>query len=158
MYGTNRYILSLATKQKLQDGKISIQSETLQRFGPPVSGTETKVWLLIVDPGHIRVYSEREIGETVDMEAFNANAASLETRQDRERVVALRMRLIPSTIISGRRLKIPPDVFDVSEEFLDRTYVWLDQSATNLDIYTATKAQRAMSIPPIHLAHQADAE
>jgi hypothetical protein len=148
----------VATKQKLQDGKVSIQSETLQRFGPPVNGTDTTVWLLIVDPGHIRVYPEREFGKIVDMEAFNADAVSLQTHQERERVVALRMRLIRTAIISGRRLKIPPDLFDVSNEFLDRTYVWLDQSATHLDIYTATKAQAAMSIPPSHLAHQVSAE
>jgi hypothetical protein len=148
----------VATKQKLQDGKISLQSETLQRFGPPVNGTETTVWLLAVDPGHFRVYPEQEIGNAVDMRAFYADVASLETREERERAVALRMRLIKTTIISGRRLKIPPDLFDVSNEFLDKTHLWLDQSATHLDIYTATKADRAMVIPPTRLAPHSDTE
>jgi len=148
----------VATKQKLQDGKVSLQSGTLQRFGPPVNGTETTVWLLMVDPGHFRVYPEPEIGKVADMHSFNADAASLETREERERAVALRLRLIRTTIISGRRLKIPADVFDISDEFLDRTYLWLDQSATRLDLYTATKAQRALTIPPTHLAPPPDTE
>ncbi len=73
---------------------------------------------------------------------------NLETREERERLVALRMRLIPTSIVPERRLKIPSEAFDVCGEFLDRTYVWLEQSFSDLEIYTATYVQKVLAIPP----------
>ena len=139
----------VATKQKLQSGRVSLQSETLRRFGPrPTDTKEIPAWLLVIDPGHIRVYAQQEIGTAADMETFNADALSLGTRQERERLVALRLRVMRTGIVSERFLKIPSDVFDVCEEYLDRTHIWIDQSSDRLELYTVAHYQRVMAVHP----------
>jgi hypothetical protein len=84
----------------------------------------------------------------MDMEAFNnADVLALETRGQRERIGALRLRLI-STATDRRRLRIPADAFDLCGEYLDRTHVWLEETPARIDIYTAVYVQRALAIPP----------
>jgi hypothetical protein len=142
----------VAAKHKLQKGKVSLQTETLKRFGTVATDTkEIPAWLLVIDPGHLRVYAQQEIGSVADMEVFNADARLLATRDERERLVALRLRVIQTGIVSGRHLRIPSDVFDTCGEYLDRGHVWLDQSPDRLDIYTAVHFQKAMAIDPSQL-------
>jgi len=124
----------------------------VERFGAPPVGDQIPVWLLLVDPGHLRAFSKQEISKLVDLAEFEiADALALETQEERHRLGALRVRLIPTTIVPERRLKIPSDAFDVCGEYLDRTHVWLEQSTYHLDVYTATYVQRVLAIPPSQL-------
>jgi hypothetical protein len=126
-----------------------LQTRTVERLGPASAGEQIPVWLFVVDPGHLRVFSQQEIASLVDLDAFtNADPLALETREERERLGSLRMRLISTTIVPERRLKIPSDAFDVCGEYLDRTHVWLEQSSSHIDVYTATYVQRVLAIPP----------
>ena len=53
----------------------------------------------------------------------------LATREERERLAALRMRVFSTSIKPVRRLVIPAEVFDACEEELDRRHVWIDHLA-----------------------------
>src|SRR5258708_40026436 len=121
----------------------------VELFGPPTDGDQIDVWLFVVDPGHLRVFSAVEMGRLINIEEFNrADSLAFETKEERERLAALRMRLISTTIVPDQRLKIPSEAFDVCGEYLDRSHVWLDQSSFCLDVYTATYVQRLLAIPP----------
>ena len=141
--------LDLATRVKLDKGRAPLQSSTVDRLASNSKGEQIAVWLLVVDPGHLRVLSQQEISDLVDLEAYStADALKIETREERERLGALRMRLVRTAIVPERRLKIPADAFDVCGEYLDRTHVWLEQSSSQLDVYMATYVQRVLAIPP----------
>jgi hypothetical protein len=102
----------------------------------------------VVDPGHLRVLSQQEVNTRFDPDSYgSADVLELETREERQRLAALRLRLIRSAIVPERRLKIPSEAFDVCGEYLDRTCVWLEQSPTVLEIYTATYVQKLLAIP-----------
>lgn len=140
----------MATRVKLDKGRAPLQASTVERLGPPPPGSDQiPVWLFVVDPGHLRVSSQQEIASLVDLDAFtSANPLALETREERERLGSLRVRLISTKIIPDKRLVIPSDAFDVCGEYLDRAHVWLDQSSSHLEVYTATYVQRVLAIPP----------
>jgi hypothetical protein len=139
----------LATRVRLDKGRAALQTATVERLSSPTPGDQIPVWLLVVDPGHLRVLSQQEVNSRVNLESYGTiDVLNLETREERERLVALRMRLIPTSIVPERRLKIPSEAFDVCGEFLDRTYVWLEQSFSDLEIYTATYVQKVLAIPP----------
>jgi len=140
---------AVATRVTLDKGRAPLQTITVERLGSQSPSDQIPVWLFVIDPGHLRVFSQQEIASMVDLEAFtSADVFALETREERERLGALRMRIISSTIVPERRLKIPSDAFDICGEYLDRTHVWLDQSSSRLDVYTATYVQRALALPP----------
>jgi hypothetical protein len=121
-----------------------------ERFGPPMAGSDQiSVWLFVVDPGHMRVFSAVEIGNLIDLDTFNkADSLDFETQEERERLAGLRIRFISTTIVPERRLKIPSDAFDVCGEYLDRSCVWLEETASYLDVYTATYVQKVLAIHP----------
>jgi len=134
----------MATKAKVVKGRISLQANLVRRLG----GDEATVWLFVVDPGHLRVLSQQEASGLVDLEAFSdADALTLQTREERELVGALRLRLI-SAGTDKRRLRIPAEAFDVCGEYLDRSYVWLEESSARIDLFTATYVQRALARSP----------
>jgi hypothetical protein len=121
----------------------------IERFASPVAADQITVWLFVIDPGHLRVFSAIEISSLIDLDEFNrADTLAFETQEERERLAGLRMRLMSTTIVPERRLKIPSEAFDVCGEHLDRSHVWLDQSSSSLDIYTATYVQRVLAFPP----------
>jgi hypothetical protein len=139
----------LATRVTVEKGRAPLQASTVERLASPSAGDQIPVWLLVVDPGHLRVLSQQEIGSLVDLNSLaSADALALETQEERQRLGALRMRLISTMIVPERRLKIPMDAFDVCGEYLDRTHVWLDQSSPHVDVYTATYLQRVLAFPP----------
>jgi hypothetical protein len=120
-----------------------------RRFGDPTSRVDVNVWLFIVDPGHLRVFSEQEAKAIADLDELpKTDVAALETQHERERLVALRLRLLQTAIVWERRLKIPSEAFDLCGEYLDRSHVWLEHSSSHLDVYTATYVQRALAIRP----------
>ena len=137
---------------KVDKGRAPLQTNTVERFGPPEVGGQIGVWLFVVDPGHLRVLSAQEIGNVINWDELNGiEALALETQQERLRLAALRIRLISTAIVPERRLKIPAEAFDVSGEHLDRSHVWLDQSPSSLEVYTATYVQTVLSIPASEL-------
>jgi hypothetical protein len=126
-----------------------LPSSTVERFGPIAVSGQIPVWLFVVDPGHLRALSQKEIAESIDLAEFNdADAATFGTLEDREHMVGLRMRLMQTAIVPERRLKIPSEAFDICGEFLDRSHIWLDQSPSHLDIYTTTYVQKLLAKPP----------
>lgn len=138
----------MANRVKLDKGRAPLQASTVERLGPAPASDQIPVWLFVVDPGHLRVFSQREIS-LMELDAFTGvDALGLETREERERLAALRMRLISTKIVPDKRLMIPSDAFDVCGEYLDRTHVWLDQSSSSLDIYMATYVQKMLVLPP----------
>jgi hypothetical protein len=140
---------TLVTRVNLDKGRAPLQTSDVERFGSLSAGDQISVWLFVVDPGHLRVFSKEEISAQIDLQEFDgADALALETQNERERLGALRMRLILTTIVPERRLRIPSEAFDVCGEYLDRAHVWLDHSSSRLDVYTATYVQRALAIPP----------
>ena len=129
-------------------GRVPLQKATVQRLGDP-SAKQIEVWLFMVDPGHFRVFSAAEVRHLFDLDEMRAaDALSLETREERERLAALRLRLIETEIIPDKRLKLPSEAFDACGEHLDRSHVWLEQAESRLDVYTATYMQRLLSFPP----------
>jgi hypothetical protein len=141
----------LANRVSLDKGRAPLQSSTVERFGVRETGSEIPVWLLVVDPGHLRVFSKRHIADLIDLdEVGRVDTLWLETREERERLAALRMRLISTSIVVDRRqLKIPAEAFDICGEYLDRTHVWIEQSSlSHVDVYTATYVQRVLAIAP----------
>ncbi|MGA2717209.1 MAG: hypothetical protein ABSG41_29370 [Bryobacteraceae bacterium] len=137
----------MAIKAKLDKRRVSLETGTIERFGP-LAGGKIPVWLFVIDPGHLHVFSQEEIGKRVDLKIFaNADFLGLNTRQERKRLGALRLRLIRSDIDpKKRRLAIPDEAFDACSEYLDRSCVWLEQSP-QLDIFTATYKQKALALP-----------
>jgi hypothetical protein len=141
----------LANRVSLDKGRVALQSSTIERFGVREIGSEIPVWLLVVDPGHLRVFSEQDVARLIDLdEVDTVDTLALETREERERLAALRMRLISTSIVVDRRqLKIPAEAFDICGEYLDRAHVWIEQSSpARVDVYTATYVQRVLAIPP----------
>lgn len=140
----------MATQVKVEKGRAPLQAAAIERLGPPVDG-QIPVWLFVVDPGHFRVLSQKDVTSVVDLDAFNSvDALTLGTREQRERLGALRLRLIPTAVVPEKRLKIPSAAFDICDEYLDRAHVWLELSPTGIDVYTATYVQKAMAVPPPH--------
>lgn len=140
----------MATRVKVEKGRVPLQVAAIERLGSPVDG-QIPVWLFLVDPGHFRVLSQKDAASVVDLEAFDgADALTLGTREQRQRLGALRLRLIPTAVVPEKRLKIPSAAFDICDECLDRTHVWLELSPTGIDVYTATYVQKAMAVPPPH--------
>lgn len=136
----------MATRVALDGGRAPLQASTVERLRTS-SGDQIPVWLLVVDPGHLRVFAENDA--PADLAALmSADPLAIETRQEREQVAALRMRLVASKIDKERRLTIPAEAFDISAEYLDRSHVWVDQSSPHLDIYTASYVQRVLVMPP----------
>lgn len=134
---------------KLDKGRAPLQTSTVENLGSRSPTGEIPVWLLVVDAGHLRVLSQESISNLVDLEAYRtADVLMLETVEERARLGALRIRLIPTAIVPERRLKIPADAFDICGEYLDRSHVWLEQSSSHLDIYTATYVQTVLAKPP----------
>jgi hypothetical protein len=138
----------LATQVRVEKGRAPLQAAAIERLGPPVDG-QIPVWLFVADPGHFRVLSQKDIAGVMDLDAFNsADALTLGTREQRERLGALRLRLIPTAVVPEKRLKIPCAAFDICGEYLDRTHVWLELSPAGIDVFTATYVQKAMAVPP----------
>ena len=139
----------MANKVKVERGRVPLQSSMVKRFGDPTSRLDVDVWLFILDPGHMRVFSAQEAKVVADLdELAKTDVAALETQHERERLVALRLRLLQTAIVWEKRLKIPSEAFDLCGEYLDRSHVWLEHSSSYLDVYTATYVQRALAIRP----------
>jgi hypothetical protein len=136
----------LAVKAKLDRGRVSLETGTIERFGP-LTGGKIAVWLFMIDPGHLHVFSEKDMAKRVDLKVFtDADFLGLKTRQERERLGALRLRLVRTDIVpKKRRLAIPDEAFDMCGEYLDRNYVWLEQSP-QLDIFTAIYRQKVVAL------------
>lgn len=139
----------MANKVTVEKGRAPLQTGTVARLGLPSDGDNIPVWLFVVDPGHLRVFSKEEVVSLFDLEEANrTDILAVETQEERQRLGALRIRLIPSSVVPERRLKIPAEVFDICGEFVDRSHVWLEQSSSQLHIYTATYVRRLLEIPP----------
>jgi hypothetical protein len=136
----------LLKKHKIVGGKVSFGAESLKRFGSPKPGNKVTVWLLEIDPGHYGAYTEADIKLRLGIVALTADPLSLKTRRARERFMALRARLIDTEITSVRFLKIPPEIFQMSEEHLDDEHVWLDQTEGFLGICTASYYEKIRSL------------
>lgn len=106
----------------------------------------------MIDPGHLRALSQEDAARILDLNLFlKADAMSLATSEERQRLGALRLRLVQTAVVPKRRLTIPSDAFDICGEYIDRAHVWLDLSPTHVDIFTAIYFQRASTIPPADL-------
>jgi hypothetical protein len=139
--------LEMAHRVAVEKGRASLQAATVERLGPPGGGSEVPVWLFIVEHGHIRAYSQEEIRGAVDVTAMSTtDVTSIETREERMRIVGLRFRLIQTSIVPERRLRIPSEAFDLCAEYIDRTHVWFDLT-THVDIFTATYVQTLLGEP-----------
>jgi hypothetical protein len=115
-------------------------------FGDPSSREDIPVWLFLVDLGHLRVISETSSQAVLAIDIKNLDALSLSTREERERLAGLRMRLFSTSIKPVRRLVIPAEVFDACEEEEDRRHVWIDHLSGFVDIYTVTYRQRRLAM------------
>lgn len=132
-------------RRKIVGGKVTLGAESLKRFGSPKPGNKVTVWLLEIDPGHYGVYTEADIKRRFGV-AVTADPLSLKTRRVRERFMALRARLIDTEIASERFLKIPAEIFQMSDEHLDDEYVWLDQSEGVLSICTVSYYEKIRTL------------
>jgi hypothetical protein len=106
----------------------------------------------------MRVYSQHEIGDIVDMAAFNADPLSFGPGEERDRVIAVQARTMKTVIVYRRFLKIPAGAFDVCEESIDRRSVWIDQSPQRLDIHTQSRHLRTMTFSHSELRAATDSE
>jgi len=145
-------------KVSVDAGRASLPTEMVKPFGDPASREDIPVWLFLVDPGHLRVMADKHVQEMVGEDPSRIDALALATREERERLAGLRMRLFSTSITPVKRLKIPAEVFEACEEELDRRHVWIDQSANFVDVYTATyrKGRLAMSADRILLKPEAE--
>jgi DNA-binding transcriptional regulator/RsmH inhibitor MraZ len=143
----------LTTKAKLDKKKrISLPADTIKRLAGQLTEDEI-AWMFVVDPGHLHVFSQEELGKRVDLKALaDADVLTMETREARRRVGGLRLRLTRAAIDQKRnRLTIPDEAFEKCEEYHDRSSVWLSQTSVSLDIYTATYQRRELGRPASHV-------
>jgi hypothetical protein len=125
---------------------VSLPAEMVKLFGDPSSREDIPVWLFLVDLGHLRVISETSSQAVLAIDIKNLDALSLSTREERERLAVLRMRLFSTSIKPVRRLVLPAEVFDACEEEEDRRHVWIDHLSGFVDIYTVTYRQRRLAM------------
>jgi hypothetical protein len=104
-------------------------------------------WLIVIDPGHIQVLCDSEAKKRIDLQAIEAaDILSITSRGERLKLTAIRLRVFRSDIDNNQRLGIPHDVFELCEEYMDRSCVWVKESGERLDIYTATYVQNSYAI------------
>jgi hypothetical protein len=129
-------------------GRVSLPAEMVKAFGDPMATEDIPVWLFLVDPGHLRVMADRSLPVMLGFDPVGLDALTLATREERERLAAIRMRLF-STVIKPvvKRLVIPAEVFDACEEELDRKHVWIDHPADFVDVYLATYRRTRLATP-----------
>jgi hypothetical protein len=127
----------------------------VEPFGDLATKADIPVWLFLIDPGHLRLMSDEDLRSVLDVDGFQGlDAIALDTREERERLAGVRMRLFRTAITPFReqwRLKIPAEAFDACEERLDRNQVWIEQVMTTIDVYTATYVQKIRSKSPSEL-------
>ena len=145
-------------KASVDAGRVSLPTEMVKLFGDPTSREDIPVWLFLIDPGHLRVMSESDVREILGKEPNKVDSLALETREQRERLAALRMRLFQTSITPVRRLKIPAEAFEACEEELNRRHVWIDGSASFVDVYMATYRNARLATPSDRLFIKSSAE
>lgn len=146
----------MAVRAIVEKGRATLHKAMVEIFGDPVREEDVIVWLFVLDPGHLRVLSEQAKTDVFSSHGFATDdAIGLEVREERERLAALRIRLIQTSIVWKWRLRIPSEIFELCEEDLDRTRVWIDQGSSWLDVYTATYVQKLMRISPSKLLPKA---
>jgi hypothetical protein len=133
-------------KSSVDAGRATLPVEMAKPFGDPTSSDDIPVWLFLVDVGHLRVMADQSLRGMWGIDP-GIDALTVPTREERERLAGLRMRLFLTAIKPVRRLMIPAEVFDVCEEDADRKHVWIDDSAGAVDIYTATYRQKRLAMP-----------
>jgi hypothetical protein len=142
-------------KVKLYKGRAPLQQGMVKLFGDPKAKDEIPVWLFLVDPGHLRVMSDKDLRSMLDVQGFHGlDAITLDTREERERLAGLRLRLFQTAMKpQGEqwRLAIPSEAFETCEEYLDRTSIWIQQTANTLDVYTWSYVQKVTSRAPRQL-------
>ena len=135
--------------------RAPLQQGMVKPFGDHTSKEEIPVWLFLVDPGHLRVMSDGDLRSMMDVEGFDGlDAITLDTREEREKLAALRLRLFQTAMKpygEQWRLAIPSEVFEACEEYLDRSNVWIEQTINALDVYTSSYVQRVNSRSPRRL-------
>ena len=134
-------------KLAVDTGRVKLPAEMVKLFGEPTSPEDIPVWLFLVDVGHLRVMADPFLKLMLGSDPNEIDALALTTRQERERLAAIRMRLFSTSIKPTRRLIIPAEVFDACEEELDREHVWIDHSANFVDVYTATYREKRLAMP-----------
>ena len=145
-------------KLSLDAGRVSLPAEMVKFFGDPSSREDIPVWLLLIDLGHLRVISDASLQAMLGIDIKNLDALGLSTREERERLAALRMRLFSTSIKPVRRLVIPADVFDACEEEDDRRHVWIDYLAGFVDVYTVTYRLKRLAMSPEKLLGKKEPE
>ena len=134
-------------KISLDAGRANLPTEAVRPFGDPTSGEDIPVWLWLVDVGHLRVIAYDALQAILGADITQVDAMTLRTREERERLAALRMRLFRTSIKPTRRLMIPAEVFDACEEEDDRKHVWINFLGGALDIYTSTYRNKRLATP-----------
>ena len=134
-------------KVAVDTGRVKLPAEMVKLFGEPTSPDDIPVWLFLVDQGHLRVMANDSLQLMLGGNPNEIDALTLATRQERERLAAIRMRLFSTSIKPTRRLIIPAEVFDVCEEELDREHVWIDHSAGFVDVYTVSYREKRIATP-----------
>jgi len=132
-------------KVSVDAGRVTLPAEMVKPFGEPTSRDDIPVWLFLVDVGHLRVMADQSLA-TLAIDPVGIDALTVATREERERLAALRMRLFSTAIKPVRRLIIPAEVFDACEEDMDRRHVWIDFSSGFVDVYTATYRQNRLAM------------
>jgi hypothetical protein len=127
-------------------GRVTLPADAVKPFGEPTTREDIPVWLFLVDLGHLRVMADQNVRAMWGGDPSGVNALDLATREERERLAALRMRLFSTSIKPPRRLVIPAEVFDACEEQIDRRHVWIDYSTGCVDVYTVTYRQRLLAM------------
>lgn len=145
-------------KLSLDAGRVSLPAEMVKLFGDPSSREDIPVWLFLVDLGHLRVISETSSQAMLGIDIKNLDALSLSTREERERLAGLRIRLFSTSIKPVRRLVIPAEVFDACEEEDDRRHVWIDHLSGLVDVYTVTYRQRRLAMSSDKLLGKKESE
>ncbi|MEO8051174.1 MAG: hypothetical protein ABI833_12230 [Acidobacteriota bacterium] len=133
-------------KVTVDAGRVPLSTEMVKLFGDPASREDIQVRLFLVDVGHLRVIADLALHGTLGFDLNAIDALTLATREDRERLAALRMRLFSTSIKPVKRLVIPAEVFDACEEETDRRHVWIDFSSGFIDVYTATYRERRLAM------------
>lgn len=146
-------------KVNVDAGRVSLASEMVKPFGDTASRDDIQVWLFLIDPGHLRVMANQTISELTGFDLNKADALALATREERERLSALRMRIFETSINpSKKRLAIPAEVFEICDETEDRTHIWIDFFGGILELYTVTYGQRRLATSPERLLRKPERE
>jgi len=93
-------------KVSVDAGRVTLPAEMVKPFGEPTSRDDIPVWLFLVDVGHLRVMADQSLA-TLAIDPVGIDALTVATREERERLAALRMRLFSTAIKPVRRLIIP---------------------------------------------------